>query len=401
MQKENKNHNFINGTILLFSYMFIISDILFSNITLFFEIDINNLFALLLVLFWVIGMYVERSYIYMSKIHIVFLILLTYYISTILWSVSIESSIFQIIVFSYLFLVFLVIYDVYDNEGKILYGVFSVTISSLVMVWTVLIGYFLHTFIGFDQSWWMVNDPSTPISWHFPSVTPETTGVTISIGMICAWYLYNNPPSSVVKYTSISHLALSPFALVLVASRQGFAAFSIVCLYIVLTVIVERKAGLKDTAKKIGYVSLPVLVSFIFVAPAVAVERVIRFDPGSFGGRMGVWERIVSAIIERPLTGHGIGTQSFFLTDVSEETTHNTYMALVVETGILGLLLYMIIIVQSIRMCVYNLTERNLMWIMIILVWGITGLFHERSAMGLLWFSIAMVLAEAKNEGPL
>lgn len=84
----------------------------------------------------------------------------------------------------------------------------------------------------------------------------------------------------------------------------------------------------------------------------------------SFAWRTRTWKETLPAVWERPITGHGIGTfplvrQRFigFETDLRALEAHNDYLRLVVEIGIVGLVLYLLLFTRIVRLLMHRLTH--------------------------------------------
>lgn len=119
-----------------------------------------------------------------------------------------------------------------------------------------------------------------------------------------------------------------------------------------------------------------------------------RQDLNSLTGRLPLWEEMLKAADDRPLLGHGFGAfwNAKNVLKYSREFSwhiphsHNAYLDMVLETGVIGLVLY-------------------LAWVLTTLVvafvrHGRTGRAALRFAVCLLTFSLVHGLAESKLPGP-
>lgn len=93
------------------------------------------------------------------------------------------------------------------------------------------------------------------------------------------------------------------------------------------------------------------IVALFFASPLR--ERLLFIFKGGDASRLGTWKTALTMFKESPLLGKGIGTYMNYLpryTDVrSYQYAHNSYLQLLVETGILGLIAFLLILIQWLK----------------------------------------------------
>lgn len=166
------------------------------------------------------------------------------------------------------------------------------------------------------------------------------------------------------KYVCYSGGALCLIGLTATMSRGGFLALMIV----VMAIVFEKSLGFNK--KRI--VGMMIVLGLIFIVFAgveykerisTTFEDVSSLDAGS--GRMMVWMRSLVIAIENPVLGVGPGAAfsaygNYLLTDRFEgelsgsysakwKVTHNAYLQVLVEMGFPGLLLFITMIVYSLK----------------------------------------------------
>jgi len=92
----------------------------------------------------------------------------------------------------------------------------------------------------------------------------------------------------------------------------------------------------------------------------IATMSVPFFDMSSLFPRLEQMERVATVFFENPI--FGIGAANWKYTSIAEMRIHNAYMTLLVETGILGLVLYLGAVVAAlgvaVRLLVMTETDR-------------------------------------------
>lgn len=134
-------------------------------------------------------------------------------------------------------------------------------------------------------------------------------------------------------------------ALVLDGSRGGIISAVIpVALYFLLKV--------KSNAKKIAII-LAILVTFIIgyrlileYLPVQTIERLLFRQ--SADTRSSLWKAGLNGFYSNPILGQGIGAASYYSRQLVGNYSHNMYIDILSGSGLLGIVIYLVLIVQNI-----------------------------------------------------
>jgi putative inorganic carbon (HCO3(-)) transporter len=85
--------------------------------------------------------------------------------------------------------------------------------------------------------------------------------------------------------------------------------------------------------------AVAVLAALLPQIPQRFEDVAVPLGPGSFQWRLGLWKKMVLYIEAHPVLGHGLGSFFFYSKGWA---SHNDYLRLAFETGILGLVLYLL-----------------------------------------------------------
>jgi O-antigen ligase len=130
---------------------------------------------------------------------------------------------------------------------------------------------------------------------------------------------------------------------VLTGSRGGMIAWMVALTIIPLTMSLSpgRLAGV------IGLLGLSAVLVAAYV-PDRIVERLgsttTSVETRSLGGRFRLWKAGIHAFAHRPVMGYGVGSYKMAITpEVGDDAlvAHNSYLSVLVEEGMVGLILYM------------------------------------------------------------
>ncbi|WLV24430.1 O-antigen ligase family protein [Aciduricibacillus chroicocephali] len=78
------------------------------------------------------------------------------------------------------------------------------------------------------------------------------------------------------------------------------------------------------------------------------------FNKNLFSGRIEIWEQIFREIMAKPLLGHGVGADARMFTE-QRLTAHNFYLQVLLENGIVGLVIMLLVLFG-----IWKLLNRNL-----------------------------------------
>lgn len=172
---------------------------------------------------------------------------------------------------------------------------------------------------------------------------PNGLGVILALGLVFTLhFLLSNSYSRTHKAILVGELGLCGIGLVLTASRGAFLA-AIVGLTVTAYTTARRGPGrllpLLLLLGGLGVVSVQLV-------PEAILERLgtipVEIERGTLSGRRQIWWAGFQVWLRRPLTGVGSGA---FMTAVEPllgraNVAHNTFLSILVETGIIGGLLF-------------------------------------------------------------
>lgn len=69
------------------------------------------------------------------------------------------------------------------------------------------------------------------------------------------------------------------------------------------------------------------------------------FNKNLFSGRPEIWQGVISAILEKPLFGYGLGVKAHEVAD-THLTAHNMYLQILLEFGIIGFVVFLLVILS-------------------------------------------------------
>ncbi len=181
---------------------------------------------------------------------------------------------------------------------------------------------------------------------------PNDLAMTLALALPMAWYLGLRYRQPLLRWLCRGYVPLGVLAIGLTGSRGGLLT-TIVALMIVPVLMDRLTPGRLVTAVVVLAGAAGLAARYI---PDTIVERLgtthTEMADARFGGRFKYWVAGIKAFEQRPMTGYG--TAGFIRAIAPQlgsrsKVAHNTYLSVLVEQGIVGLTLYLLMFVAVYR----------------------------------------------------
>ncbi|MEA2712277.1 MAG: hypothetical protein QOK27_238 [Gemmatimonadales bacterium] len=230
---------------------------------------------------------------------------------------------------------------------------------------------------------------------------PNDLAMTLVLALPMAWYLGMTYHRPILRWICRGYLPIGLFAIALTGSRGGMVAG------LVGLMIVPFTMTRLSPAKLAGAVFVIAISGAVAVAytPDIIIKRLgstgTQIESGTMGGRTTIWMAGAKAFVQRPLTGYGSGSFAPAIRPILgyPRVSHNSYLTVLVEQGLVGFLLYIgmffAVLFSALRL---PLLERRFAVILLAtLAIAMLPLAWEDQKAA--WFTLAAVLALAQGWG--
>jgi O-antigen ligase len=244
---------------------------------------------------------------------------------------------------------------------------------------------------------YIINKDSGIMRFAAEGFDPNELSLAIVISIPLAWYL--SLETKKVYFINRIYIALGYFAIILTASRTSFIISLIALLYIFITFNqLSKKARIS-----LSLLTL-VISSYIYtLVPQSSFERLStvgsELSEGSLNDRTTIWKYAISLFYNNWFGGVGAGALPYAILPYygRPAVAHNTFLSILVEQGIIGFIIYVLIIFYLIHLIKFsNSKNRNLyITILIIICVGTSLLSWEFRK--ILWLSLAIIASESNR----
>ena len=185
----------------------------------------------------------------------------------------------------------------------------------------------------------------------YAGITAQTTVNAFYITIFLGISSLNLAVKKEHKIANITFLIISIIALFITGKRGMliFSALSIALIYIYIA-FKDKKNILKYIVTilivgSIGYISIINVPQTKIIIDRI---QVLNENKNALNGRDELWQASIEVFINNPLMGVGIGT----IKEIIGEYSHNSYIQILAETGIVGEMVYILSILFSIFMTI-------------------------------------------------
>jgi O-antigen ligase len=333
---------------------------------------------------------------HIRKLHIFHAILylfILWNVASIFWTFGFDETKARIITYTQLFIMALIFWDTFRTPRLLYAGLQAYVFGAWIGV--------IDTLINFISG--VKIDAYEVGRYSASGVNAGDFVVILTLGIPMAWYLARfAKPYSNNHFLRIINYAYVPVAgsvIFLTGSRLALFV-TIPALIYLLGTILQPKRILASTILLIILAGM--LVVFQSFIPQATWERLTTakssIAQGDLGGRVPLWKESLKAFSDHPLLG--VGSGAFRVVNPYKAVAHNTYLSVLAELGVVGLVLFISIVAVVGYSALQHSRGEAFFWLstLLILLIGITVQTWEFTKTTLLIFSLVVISANIVSQ---
>lgn len=243
-------------------------------------------------------------------------------------------------------------------------------------------------------------DPTiTTVRHEIKGFDANETSLQLALGLPMALYLLLLAKSWLLRALAVVYIPIVLFGIFITGSRTGFITALLGFIGLVPW-LWRARFFWKLTGLAFFIV---VLVGVINLVPQKTLDRLFssgtELSQGTLSSRSITWSRAWLEINESPFIGNGLSSFRRVINKYNiDYTAHNSYIAIMVEQGFIGLLLYLAVIV-AVLLQVFKIPAEQRILMLSLLVIAVSGQFtltlNEKM---FIWFAYLFVVIKANLE---
>jgi exopolysaccharide production protein ExoQ len=347
----------------------------------------SKVVGFLLAAFWLASILITGRFRRPGTFQIAVLLFVLWNAVSVFWSANPYGSVAHLMTWIQLLMFVFVWWDLYTTRTAVLAGLQAYILGAYVAIGAA----FANDFAG--------NAFYSHYNRYSPGQTnPDGFGFILALGIPVAWYLATSKitgkMSYVLKSVNYIYVPAALFGIVLSGTRTALIA-SIVGMAFGLALL----SRLRPLAR-IAIFLLFISVIFILLPNVGALESFQRFGTipteitqGTLHERTNIWREGLATFAEHPFIG--IGSNMFTTVTTSGKAAHNSFLSILVELGLVGLLLFGFIIAIVVARALGRPKWESWFWIALLAVWTIgasTLTWEDRKST---WLFLSLAIASA------
>lgn len=272
------------------------------------------------------------------------------------------------------------------------------TREDLQEAWQALVlgGYVL---IFFTLQAWFSGEQASFNRYAAEGVNENELAAMLGLGIPIALHLLMENRNFGWKLVNILYIPAAFMAITLAASRTGFVIASVGFLY---AVVVFRRSPMPWRILTALCV-IGTIIAFLPMIPQASLDRLATIgheaSSGTLTGRTTIWKYGLIAWQEQPILGHGLGAFRKVVNPFSiSESAHNTFISLMVETGLIGLLIFSAFLMALFRLLPQLPRQDRSFQIVLMACLLLTQMSTEWSMEKIAWLLYSLLISHAWME---
>jgi O-antigen ligase len=332
--------------------------------------------------FWVIVILLEGRFRRPHLFHAFILMFILWNAISVFWSPFTADTLQRVKTYIQIFLLMLIVWEMFQKPSDLTAGLQAYILGAFVAIASTIYNY-------------LTGNVSVVYEGRYSAsgVNAVDLALILILGLPIALELFfeagKDGRSSIWKWINLAYIPLALFAILLTGSRTSLIAAVPFGLFIVLS------SKITPRQKMVTFVSLLVtaLVLLPFV-PSALLDRLgtIGSSIGSkdLGGRVQLWLEAIDVFSRHPLTGIGGGA----LDPTIGSAAHNTFVSVLAETGSIGFILFLIILVTVFVHAMYIPNGNAGLWIAIFFTWAIGVCSISWEVKKLTWLLLNLIVIQ-------
>lgn len=329
--------------------------------------SVARLVGLVVAGFWLLTILTEGRFRKPQLFHVFVYLFFLWNLVSMFWTLDLDRTILRIKTWSQVLLLILILWELYQKPSDLIAGLQAYVFGAWISIASTIINYIKGT-----------TSARYEVRFSATEVNAVDLSLILLLGLPVAWYLFafasKGNKSQILRLINLFYLPFSIFSIILTASRS--ALFAIVPAGIYILWSQRTSISRRILLFLVLVVSIVVLPHYI---PLSVMDRLgtvgTSLRAADLGGRVGLWRKTIAVFLEHPLLGGGSGV---LFTTIGAES-HNTFLSVIAETGLIGFILFLSILAIAFYQAARLSQGHSGLWLAVLMVWaiGVFGLTWE------------------------
>ena len=358
----------------------------------------SRLVGMITAAFWLMTVLFTGTFRKPTPFHMVAFLFFLWNAVTILWSFDPEETVARTMTYIQLAIFVLLLWDLFSTAADVRMGLQAYLLGAYVPIASTIYNYMNGITFSYGR-------------YASTGDNPNTTGILIGLALPLAWYLAastNQEGSSrLLRWLNYLYIPVAIFAILLTATRFALL-MALPAMLFGLSSLPRLRSGMRFLIFVILVGALYLLSTWV---PETALARFAtigdELQTGDLSDRTVLWNIGLDLWLDNPLGGVGSAAYNAAVASIfgRPRSIHNTFVAILVELGTVGLLLFALLLLTAFLHAWRHPLWELRFWLTTLVVWlmgnlVLTWIYYKPTwlVLGLLAVSAGI---EAKKMDPL
>ena len=348
------------------------------------DLTLARVTGLLVAGFWILTVVITGRFRKPHPFHVAIALFLLWNVVSVFWSVDVDRTTVRLLTYFQLAGLVLILWDLFTSSAAVKAGMQAYVLGAYVAAGSIVANYLggRELFTGrFTATGFNAND----------------VGLTVALGIPVAWHLAVSEGGSKMirrlRLANYIYIPVAVLAIFLTASRGSLIAAIPAILFVVASIPRLRLFQ--------RVVILAALIAALFqlqsLVPRATLLRLATtgssISQADLGGRVDIWRQGLTVFSEHPLIG--IGSGAFRSAVESGKSSHNTFLAAMVEVGLIGSALFAVVPAIALYQAMRHPKWDARFWLTILLILALGNLVHNWVDRKATWLFLSLIIASA------
>ena len=345
--------------------------------------SLARIIGTLAMLTWIVSIFLGGRIRTTKPFHTIFIIFILWNCASLFWSADISATLERIVTWVQLGRLVVLIWDLLDNRTLINIGIQAYVLGALFGAYGII-----YNFLGSTE---FVYGRYSAAGQHAVNI-----GLILALGLPLAWYLIlqktqDSRIANSLWLLNVMYIPVACIGIALTGSRGAMVASLPAILFIIPTLgtlPIWAKLFAALTAIGGGYAGYQLV-------PKASLERLGTAyaeltGGGNLTGRTQIWHDAYSRFLDNPILG--VGSNAFKSVSEHGLVAHNSFLSVLVETGLIGLLLFLTLLAIAFISSIHLPKLESRLWRTTLLIWflGASALTFEHHKPT--WLVLALIV---------
>jgi O-antigen ligase len=344
----------------------------------------TRLMGLALAGFWAATVVTTGRIRWPTPFHFIVFLLLIWNAVSIFWSANPDRTFEHLITWIQLTAMTFLLWDLFGTRKALLAGLQMYILGAYVVFANTVSNFAAGTTFYYER-------------FSAPGTNPDDLGIVLALGIPVAWYLTSSKntesPLFLQKWINYAYIPAAFLGIALSGTRTALIA-----------VVPGMVFGLLSLTRLSIWARSAIIALFIAAAwiiapliPQASFQRLgttgTELAQGDLNGRVELWTQGLASFAEHPIVG--VGSNMFRSVNIEGKVAHNSFLSILVELGIVGLILFgivlAIVLVQAARQSPWD----SAFWFSVLAVWTIGAFTLTWEYRKPTWLFLCLVIVSA------